>query len=134
MREFLWSEDMADACVYIAENIDFKDIIAPWYPAGSQGPTQPNGLPAGWHKQSPLPEIRNTHLNIGTGISISIKDIANLIKQKIGFTGTFRFNTTKPDGTLLKQCDLTKLHALGWRHKVELDDGVERLYRWYLDN
>lgn len=109
MREFLWSEDMADACVYVIENLNFTDMYNP----GQK-------------------EIRNTHLNIGTGKSISIRELANLIKEVIGFNGFFRYDTTKPDGTLLKESDVTKLNNLGWQHKVELKEGVERLVKWYL--
>lgn len=109
MREFLWSEDMADACLYITENINFTDMYHP----GQK-------------------EIRNTHINIGTGSSISILEMANIIKETIGYKGFFRYNTSKPDGTLLKQTDMTKLHKLGWKHKVGLEEGVGRLYRWYL--
>lgn len=108
MREFLWSEDMADACVFIMENRDFKDTL------GSQK------------------EIRNTHINIGTGKDISIKDLAYLIKSKAGFSGELVFNTDKPDGTMKKLTDPSKLHRLGWKHKVELADGIEKMYAWYL--
>ena len=108
MRESLWSEDMADACVYIMENVNFADL--------AQGKT----------------EIRNTHINIGTGKEISIHDLAHLIKQTIGFSGNLCFNTTKPDGTLRKLTDPSKLHALGWHHKIEIDEGVKRIYEWYV--
>ena len=108
MREFLWSEDMADACVHIMDNVEFKDI-------------RPN-----------LNEIRNTHINIGTGTDISIKDLAEIIKDVIGFKGELVFNSEKPDGTLKKLTDVTKLNQLGWKHSVELKEGVERLYTWYL--
>ena len=108
-REFLWSEEMADATVYIMERISFSDIIA----------------------GTPGKEIRNTHVNIGTGKDISIKDIANLVKEKIGFMGELWFNAEKPDGTMKKLTDVAKLHSLGWRHKIEIDEGVERIYDWY---
>ena len=107
MREFLWSEDMADACVFIMENINFKDV------------------------SSNQKEIRNTHINIGTGKDISIKDLALLIKQEIGFTGNFIFNTGKPDGTMRKVTDTSKLNGLGWIHEVELEEGVKKMYKWY---
>jgi GDP-L-fucose synthase len=108
-REFLWSEEMADATVYIMERVSFSDIVA-----GITGA-----------------EIRNTHINVGTGKDISIKEIASLIKKKIGFTGNLWFNTEKPDGTMKKLTDVTKLHSLGWRHKIEIEEGVERIYNWY---
>jgi GDP-L-fucose synthase len=115
MREFLWSEDMADACVYVMESVDFKDIV------------RINGL------DGPGKEIRNVHLNIGTGKDISIKALAHLIKETIGFTGELYFNTSKPDGTLRKLTDPSKLHQLGWKHSVELQDGVRKMYEWYLE-
>jgi GDP-L-fucose synthase len=114
MREFLWSEDMADACVYVMESVDFKDII------------RINGL------EGRGQEIRNVHLNIGTGKDISIKALAHLIKETVGFTGELYFNTSKPDGTLRKLTDPSKLHQLGWKHSVELEYGVRKMYEWYL--
>lgn len=103
-REFLFSEDMADASVFIMESIDFKDLA-------KEGE-----------------EIRNTHINIGTGIEISIKELALLIKEIVGFKGELFFNTKKPDGTMRKLTNPSRLHNLGWRHKVELKEGVERVY------
>ena len=108
-REFLHSEDMADACVFLLENRDFKDT----YDKNSK-------------------EIRNTHINIGTGKDISIKELANLIKNIVGFKGEPYFNNNKPDGTMLKLTDPSKLHSLGWKHNVELEDGIKTLYEWYL--
>jgi GDP-L-fucose synthase len=108
-REFLWSEDMAAACVYLMENRDFKDT----YLSGTQ-------------------EIRNSHINIGTGEDISIGELAELVRRIVGFGGKLVFDDRKPDGTLQKLTDVTKLHALGWRHQVTLEEGVERIYRWYL--
>lgn len=110
LREFLWSEEMADACVFIMENIDFKDLT-------------PQGK-----------EIRNTHINIGTGKDISIRNLADLIAKKIGYEGEFVFNAEKPDGTVRKLTDSAKLHQLGWKHKIDIEEGVERLYAWYLGN
>lgn len=109
-REFLYSEDMADACVFILENRDFKDIY-----------------------ETNQKEIRNTHINIGTGVDISIKELANIIKSIIGFKGELCFNTQKPDGTMKKLTDVSKLHSLGWKHKVELEDGIKTMYNWYLN-
>ncbi len=122
MREFLWSEDMADACVFLMENIDFKDIINQMFP--NPEPRTPN----------PANEIRNTHINIGTGKDISIKELAYLIKDIIGFNGDFYFNTEKPDGTMKKLTDPSKLHSLGWRHKVELKEGIMKMLNWYKEN
>ncbi len=112
MREFLWSEEMADACVFLMENIDFKDTIH--------------------ENSSPIREIRNTHINIGTGEELSIRDLAYLIKEKVGFNGEIVFNATKPDGTMRKLTDPSKLHQLGWHHQIEIGEGVERLLKWYL--
>ncbi len=110
MREFLWSEEMADACVYVIENIDFKDVI-------------PDSN-----------EIRNTHINIGTGKEVSIKQIAELIKEKVGFKGELFFDSSKPDGTMKKLTDTSKIHNLGWHHKIEIEEGVKLLYDWYLQS
>lgn len=110
LREFLWSEDMADACVHILERVDFKDIAAM---SGNKN------------------EIRNCHINIGTGIEISIKNLAGTIAKIIGYQGKIKFDPSKPDGTMRKLTDVTKLHGLGWHHKIELEDGLGRLFRWY---
>lgn len=110
MREFLWSEDMADASVFCLENVDFADL---------RGDTD---------------EVRNCHINIGTGHEISIKELAELVKQVVGYQGTILWDDTKPDGTPRKLTDVSRLHALGWHHRVQLTDGVQTLYRWYLDN
>lgn len=110
MREFLWSEDMADACVFLLENRDFKDVI--------------KGIDK---------DIRNTHINIGTGKEISIKELSETIKKEIGFKGTLEFDTSKPDGTMRKLTDPSKLHALGWKHTVELNEGIKLMYQHYLD-
>ena len=109
MREFLWSEDMADACVFLLENRNFKDTF-----------------------NAENPEIRNTHINIGTGVDISIKDLANLIKKEVGYKGSFIFNRSKPDGTMKKLTNVSKLNSLGWKHKISLEKGVEKMYSWYL--
>jgi GDP-L-fucose synthase len=119
-REFLYSEDMADACVFLLENRDFKDVI-------SQDNSKFN------IQHSKLNEVRNTHINIGTGKDISIKELAILIQNTIGFKGELYFNTEKPDGTMVKLTDPSKLHNLGWKHKVELEDGVASIYEWYKD-
>lgn len=110
MREFLYSDDMADACVYIMQERNFQDM----YPKGQK-------------------EIRNTHINIGTGVDISIADLANLIKHKLTFSGTFFFNTDKPDGTMVKRTDVTKLNELGWSHSTDIEAGIEHLFGWYLN-
>jgi GDP-L-fucose synthase len=111
LREFLWSEDMADACVFLLENRSFKDLKAE---CGH--------------------EIKNTHINIGTGKEISIRELSELISKSIGFQGKISFNTEKPDGTMRKLTNPSKLHRLGWQHTVEIEEGISRLYRWYLEN
>ena len=108
-REFLWSEDMADACVFLLEKRDFKDTFS----------TEDK-------------EVKNTHINIGTGVDVSIKELAEQIKKCVGYKGGFNFDTTKPDGTMRKLTDVSKLHGLGWRHTVPFDKGVEKMYAWYL--
>jgi GDP-L-fucose synthase len=124
MREFLWSEDMADACVFIMENRDFTDTYT--VQDGSNTTCTPNEV-----KNK---EIRNTHINIGTGVDISIKELAETIKETIGFQGELYFNADKPDGTMKKLTDVSKLHGLGWKHKVELKEGIEKMYAWYQTN
>ena len=111
MREFLWSEEMADASVHVLLNVDFKDTYDP-----SQK------------------EIRNCHINVGTGKEVSIRQAAEMIVKEIGFKGDLRWDSTKPDGTMRKLTDVTKLHNLGWHHKIEIDEGIHRMYEWYLNN
>ena len=108
-REFLWSEDMADACVFLLENRDFEHTFS--------------------IKEK---EVRNTHINIGTGIDISIKELAEQLKITVGYTGSFNFDISKPDGTMRKLTNVSKLHSLGWKHTVSLNKGVEKIYAWYL--
>jgi GDP-L-fucose synthase len=122
-REFLWSDDMADACVYLMENIDFIDVVKWEY-----SDIDKEKLRLSYTNR----EIRNTHINIGTGKDISIKDLASLIKEIVGFKGNLYFNSSKPDGTMRKVTDVSKLHSLGWKHKVELEEGIKKLYEWYL--
>lgn len=110
-REFLWSKDMADACVFIMENKDFKDT----YTAGQK-------------------EVRNTHINIGTGKDISIAELAETIKEIIGFKGDLIFNSDKPDGTMQKLTDVKKLNDLGWSYKMELEEGIKSMFNWYVEN
>lgn len=109
-REFLWSEDMAEACVFILENRDFKDT----YPKSQN-------------------EIINTHINIGTGTDISIAELADMVKNSIGYKGNLIYNSNKPDGTQRKLTDVSKIKSLGWHHKIDVKEGIEKLYTWYLD-
>lgn len=111
LREFLWSEDMADACVHILLNVSFKDII-----------------------KDRKGDIRNTHINIGTGKELTIAQLAELVTDAVGFSGTIEWDSSKPDGTMRKLCSVDRLHSLGWHHTVELPEGVKRLYEWYKRN
>jgi len=128
-REFLYSEDMADACVYLLENREFSDVIASEAKQSTLNKSEENNCLA----SSTPTEIRNTHINIGTGKDISIKELAELIKDIIGFKGELYFNTNKPDGTMVKLTDPSKLHALGWKHKVEVEEGIKTVYEWYFN-
>ena len=114
MREFLWSEEMADASVHVLLNVDFKDTY-------DTNVKNADGIT----------EIRNCHINVGTGKEISIREVAELIQKEIGFRGEIRWDASKPDGTLKKLTDVKKLHSLGWHHKIEIDEGIHRLYNWY---
>ena len=120
-REFLYSEDMADACVYLMEKINFKDILHEQF-----GINTTCDVTAYTTK-----EVRNTHINIGTGEDISIKELAYLITDIVGYNGNFYFNTSKPDGTMRKVTDVTKLNKLGWKYKISLQDGVKSIFEWY---
>ncbi len=121
-REFLYSDDMADACVFLMENVDFKDVVNIHY-----------GKNTMWNiTEYKTKEIRKTQINIGTGKDIRIKELAEIIKGIIGFKGEFYFNTSKPDGTMRKVTDVSKLHFLGWRHKTELKEGIKKVYGWYI--
>lgn len=108
LREFLWSEDMADACVYVMEHVNFTDTYRP-----------------------DEKEIRNCHINIGTGKEISIRRLSSLIAHTIGYKGSINFDEEKPDGTMRKLTDPSKLNQLGWKHRVEIEEGVAKMYRWY---
>lgn len=77
-------------------------------------------------------EVRNTHINIGTGKEISIKELAIKVKEIVGFKGDLFFNTSKPDGTMRKLTNPSKLHELGWEHSIEMEEGISRIYEWYL--
>lgn len=137
LREFLWSEDMADASVHILLNVDFKDIIgiekysSVFYGTATDGEVNRNNSEGRGGAIPSLGEIRNCHINIGTGKELTIKQLSELIVQTVGFTGTVVWDESKPDGTLRKLIDVSKLHTLGWTHKVEIEQGVQKLYDWY---
>ena len=129
LREFLWSEDMADASVHVLLNVNFSDLVGTGQYSSVLSPEaapdeRGGALPA-------LGAIRNCHINVGTGKEVTIARLANLVAETVGFHGEIFFDSTKPDGTPRKLTDVSKLHALGWTHSVELDEGVRRLYSWY---
>ena len=140
LREFLWSEDMADASVYLLLNIDFKDIIgidkysSVFYGAKTDGAVNRNNSEGRGGAIPSLGEIRNCHINVGTGKELTIKELAGLVKKTVGFEGEIVWDATKPNGTPRKLIDVSKLHSLGWTHKVEIEQGVEMLYKWYREN
>lgn len=137
LREFLWSEDMADASVYLLLNVDFSDIIgiekysSVFYGAKTNGEVNRNNSEGRGGAIPKLGEIRNCHINVGTGKELTIRQLSELVVKAVGFKGTVGFDETKPDGTPRKLIDVSKLHGLGWHHKVEIEDGVEKLYQWY---
>jgi GDP-L-fucose synthase len=99
MREFLYVDDLADACFYLMQKYNDGEIV-----------------------------------NIGTGIDITIKELAETIKKVVGYEGDIVFDSTKPDGTPRKLLDMTKLHGLGWHHKIELEEGIAKTYEWFLNS
>ena len=137
LREFLWSEDMADASVHILLNVDFSDIIgiekysSVFYGVRTDGEVNRNNSEGRGGAIPSLGEIRNCHINVGTGKEMTIKEIANLVIRTVGFEGELAWDKSKPNGTPRKLIDVSKLHSLGWHHKVEIEEGVEKLYRWY---
>ena len=110
-REFLFSDDLADACVFIMNNIDFKDLV-------KLSVNEDN-------------EIRNTHINIGSGTDQSISELAELVKKIVGFEGKILWDSTKPDGTFQKLLDVSKLKRLGWEYQVKLNEGIANVYERY---
>ena len=140
LREFLWSEDMADASVHILLNVDFKDIIgiekysSVHYGVKTDGRVDRNNSEGRGGAIPSLGEIRNCHINVGTGKELSIRALAELVVKAVGFEGEVAWDTTKPNGTPRKLIDVEKLHSLGWTHKVEIEQGVEKLYEWYVNS
>lgn len=99
LREFLYVDDMADACVFLLEHYDGE-----------------------------------THVNIGTGQEISIKELAEAVRRAVGYEGEILWNSDMPDGTPRKLTDVSRLHSLGWHHQVELEEGIRLAYQWYQEN
>ena len=137
LREFLWSEDMADASVHVLLNVNFSDIVgiekysSVHYGASTDGTVDRNHSEGRGGAIPALGEIRNCHINVGTGKELTIRQLSELVVKTVGFEGTIAFDDTKPDGTMRKLIDVNKLHSLGWTHKVEIEDGVQKLFEWY---
>ena len=140
LREFLWSEDMADASVHVLLNVDFKDIIgiekysSVHYGVAADGVVDRNHSTGRGGYIPSLGEIRNCHINVGTGKELTIRELSELVVKAVGFGGEVEFDASKPDGTLRKLIDVSKLHSLGWTHKVEIEDGVHKLFQWYRES
>ena len=140
LREFLWSEDMADASVHVLLNVNFSDIIgiekysSVHYGASVDGAVDRNHSAGRGGAIPKLGEIRNCHINVGTGKELTIRELSDLVVKAVGFEGEVEFDTSKPDGTMRKLIDVSKLHSLGWTHKVEIEDGVAKLFQWYKES
>ena len=140
LREFLWSEDMADASVHVLLNVNFSDIIgiekysSVHFGASTDGAVDRNHSAGRGGAIPSLGEIRNCHINVGTGKELTIRELSELVVKAVGFEGEVEFDATKPDGTMRKLIDVSKLHSLGWTHKVEIDEGVMKLFEWYKDS
>lgn len=140
LREFLWSEDMADASVHLLLNVNFSDIIgvekysSVHYGVAADGVVDRNHSTGRGGYIPSLGEIRNCHINVGTGKELTIRELSELVVKAVGFEGTVEFDASKPDGTMRKLIDVSKLHSLGWTHKVEIEDGVQKLFDWYKES
>ena len=140
LREFLWSEDMADASVHVLLNVDFKDIIgiekysSVHYGVAADGVVDRNHSTGRGGYIPSLGEIRNCHINVGTGKELTIRELSELVVKAVGFEGVVEFDASKPDGTMRKLIDVSKLHSLGWTHKVEIEEGVQKLFEWYKES
>lgn len=140
LREFLWSEDMADASVHVLLNVNFSDIIgvekysSVHYGTSASGAVDRNNSEGRGGAIPSLGEIRNCHINVGTGKELTIRELSQLVVKAVGFEGEIEFDASKPDGTPRKLIDVSKLHSLGWTHSVEIEDGVRKLFEWYQDS
>ena len=140
LREFLWSEDMADASVHVLLNVNFSDIIgiekysSVHYGVAADGVVDRNHSTGRGGYIPSLGEIRNCHINVGTGKELSIRELSELVVKAVGFEGEVAFDASKPDGTMRKLIDVSKLHSLGWMHNVEIEDGVQKLFDWYKES
>ena len=140
LREFLWSEEMADACVHILINVDFKDVIgiekysSVHYGNAADGVVDRDHTAGRGGAIPSLGEIRNCHINVGTGKELTIRQLSELVVKTVGFEGEVEFDASKPDGTMRKMIDVSKLHSLGWHHKIEIEEGVQKLFDWYKES
>lgn len=140
LREFLWSEDMADASVHVLLNVNFSDIIgiekysSVHYGIAAGGVVDRNHSTGRGGAIPSLGEIRNCHINVGTGKELTIRELSELVVKAVDFKGEVLFDTNKPDGTMRKLIDVSKLHSLGWMHKVNIEDGVAKLFQWYKES
>jgi GDP-L-fucose synthase len=116
LREFLYSKDLADACVFVFENLDFPDLVSD---------------KSAFDKE--VTNIKNTHINIGTGKDLSIRELVERISGIVGFDGKIEWDATKPDGTNQKLMDVSKINALGWKETYSLNEGLRELYNWYVE-
>ncbi len=103
-REFLYVDDLADALLFLLSEVEARDIY----------------------------EQGITHLNIGTGVDLTIKELAEMIKEIVGFKGEIVYDTSKPDGTSRKLLDVSRINRLGWRSKIDLEEGIKKTYEWFL--
>ncbi len=124
-REFLYVDDLADACVFIMEGVDFKDLKVLRPAPHVLSPVQSES----GHKHDA--DIKNTHINIGTGRDLTIKELATLVKNVIGFEGQLDWDSSKPDGTFRKLLDVSKINNLGWKEKIDLKEGIRMIYTKY---
>ena len=99
MREFLFADDLAEACLFLMENYSDSELV-----------------------------------NIGTGVDVTIKELAETVQQIVGYKGEIRWDVSKPDGTPRKLMDVSKLHLLGWKHHIELHEGIRLAYQDFLQN
>jgi GDP-L-fucose synthase len=138
LREFMHVDDLAAACVHIMEKVSFRDLVQeqtddrrPTTDVPSSSVTGPPSTSS--VSRHPSPVILNTHLNLGTGSDLSIRQLAELIKKTVGFSGRIDWDPSKPDGTPRKLMDVTKMKNLGFSPKIGLAEGITRTYKDYLD-
>ena len=111
MREFLHSNELADACIFLMNKTDFEDLVRINKVEG---------------------EIRNTHINIGTGVDQTIRELAEMVSSTVGFKGQILWDSSKPDGTMRKLMDVSKISNLGWKAQISIKDGLKKVYQQYI--